>query len=47
MGVDFMGEGYMVNVAVALILLAMQAVGGADKVRPVAGDPGISSRRCW
>lgn len=33
----------MVNVAFALMLLAMQAVGGADKARPVAGDPGISS----
>ena len=33
----------MVNVAFALLLLAMQAVGGADKARPVAGDAGISS----
>ena len=33
----------MVNVALALLLLAAQAVGGADKARAVAGDPGISS----
>ena len=33
----------MLNVAFVLVLLAMQAVGGADKARPVAGDPGISS----
>ena len=33
----------MVNVAFALLLLAAQAVGGSDKARPVAGDPGISS----
>jgi quercetin dioxygenase-like cupin family protein len=25
------------------LLMALQAVGGADKARPVAGDPGISS----
>ena len=33
----------MVNVAFALMLLAAQAVGGAEQARPVAGDPGISS----
>jgi quercetin dioxygenase-like cupin family protein len=26
-----------------VLLMALQAVGGADKARPVAGDPGISS----
>jgi quercetin dioxygenase-like cupin family protein len=31
----------MVNVAFALTLVMMQAVGGADQARPVAGDPGI------
>ncbi len=33
----------MLHVAFALLLVAMQAVGGADQARPVAGDPGISS----
>ena len=37
----------MVNIAFALLLLSTaafaQAVGSADKARPVAGDPGISS----
>ena len=37
----------MVNLVFALLLLSTaafaQAVGGADKARPVAGDPGISS----
>ena len=37
----------MVNIVFALLLLSTaafaQAVGGADKARPVAGDPGISS----
>ncbi|HMB81161.1 MAG TPA: cupin domain-containing protein [Vicinamibacterales bacterium] len=33
----------MLNIVFALLLVATQAVGGADKARPVAGDPGISS----
>jgi quercetin dioxygenase-like cupin family protein len=37
----------MVNIVFALLLLSTaafaQAVGGADKARPVTGDPGISS----
>ena len=33
----------MLHVAFALLLVAMQAVGGADQARPVAGDSGISS----
>ena len=37
----------MVNIVFALLLLSTpafaQAVGGAEKARPVAGDPGISS----
>ena len=33
----------MVPIVFALVLVTMQAVGGADKARPVAGDPGISS----
>ena len=33
----------MLHVAFALLLVAIQAVGGADQARPVAGDPGISS----
>jgi quercetin dioxygenase-like cupin family protein len=37
----------MVNLVFALLLLSTaafaQAVGGADRARPVAGDPGISS----
>jgi quercetin dioxygenase-like cupin family protein len=26
-----------------ILLMALQAVGGADKARPVAGDPGLST----
>src|SRR5476651_39670 len=43
MWVSLIAGEYMVNIVFALFLVAMQAVGGADKARPVAGDPGISS----
>jgi mannose-6-phosphate isomerase-like protein (cupin superfamily) len=45
-----MMTGYRIGIASALALVALsaapaagQALGGADKARPVAGDPGISS----
>jgi quercetin dioxygenase-like cupin family protein len=33
----------MLNVAFALLLFALQAVGDSSKARPVAGDPGVTT----